>query len=49
MWVFHPIYFCQVIEEEGIQANSADVGTYFILELEKLRPFHRVDRRREDD
>ena len=26
-----------MIEEEGIQANSADVGTYFILELEKLR------------
>ena len=26
-----------MIEEECIQQNSADVGTYFILELEKLR------------
>lgn len=27
----------QVIEEDGIQALCADVGTYFIMELIKLR------------
>jgi len=27
----------EVIDEEGIQANSANVGTYFIKELDKLR------------
>ena len=27
----------QVIEEEGLQANCADVGTYFLLELAKVR------------
>ena len=29
--------YLQVIEEEGLQANCADVGTYFLLELAKVR------------
>lgn len=27
----------QIIEEEQLQKNSLNVGTYFLLELEKLR------------
>ena len=29
--------YLQVIDEEGLQANCADVGTYFLLELAKVR------------
>lgn len=31
------LHFNQAIEEDGLQKNSDDVGTYMLLELAKLR------------